>query len=365
MAKRNRKRRSAWGSLTEVSPGVWRRRIKKAGRSPLVNYLFDVLPSKSSCRFLLSFADSYDTARVTPRFPRRFCCALELPDGIPIIINKGNCPLIVWQCWRVWPSLICNLLLHADPTAIFRGVWAIVVDAIKCASHTRRVIVIASSQRPFFERRETVSPLVANCNSTPPIPRIIRSVLVIAAGFHASPDAIQPVCFRWNICVQLIYAFFHSLCNSLWSCTFTTRERPMGCKGGSGDRPFRAARTFANPMHVILLCSWGGVYFDNCPSPKRESREIFYPPTCCRILDVYSTPASATSLSATNNVSSAGETSIAAITFPNPHWFFWRGVFSWFQPDQMTKTHSSVVNDFFSSAWVDDVLQLRPPLIGV
>lgn len=32
MAKRNRKRRSAWGSLTEVSPGVWR--IRYWGKDP-------------------------------------------------------------------------------------------------------------------------------------------------------------------------------------------------------------------------------------------------------------------------------------------------------------------------------------------
>lgn len=355
-----RKKRSAWGSLTQVDAQTWRlrywsagpdgyrRRSKKAGRSPLVTYLFSVSPLKSSCCPLLSFADSRNAARVTSRFSGRFCCTLKSSDGITSIVNKDNCTSVVWQCWSVGPSLVCDLFLHADPTTIIWRVWAVVVDAIKSTSHARGIVVISSRQCPFLEREKAISPFVADCDSAPSITRIIVCILVIASGFHTSPDAIQPVCFRWYVGVQLVYAFFHGLCDRFRSGTFAARKRSARGQTFASYASYCSAFTSAYPSNLIAVF----VKTEYRPLANSLTSKVFCPLTSLSMKHCVAEPTSARLLPSTFHVlyRCINSVSASASEFPN------RSVATiaanWSNRGKPAKRLPRVILDKSASCWV-------------
>lgn len=250
-----------------------RRGIKKAGRSPLVSPLFDVSPPKSPCCFLLSHAYAPDAARAASRLSRRFRRAFKLLDDATIIINEGNFTSIVWECWGFRTLLVCDLLLHAYPSAVFWRVWAVVVDTIKSACHPWSVVVISSGHRPLLERREAVPPLVADHNAAPAIPRVIRSVLVVTTFLHAAPHAIQAVFLCWDVGIERIDALFQGFCDRFWSNAYSTRKRPTRSQALAGYASYRSALTSAYPFDLIAAF----IDVQHRPPSERLPSEVFSP----------------------------------------------------------------------------------------
>lgn len=327
-----------------------KRRIKKAGRSPLVTHLFSVSPSKSSCRFLLSFADSHDAARVAPRFPRRFCCALELPDGIPIIINKDNCPLIVWQCWSAGLSLVCNLRFHTNPSTVIWGIRAVVVDAIESASHARGIVVISSRQCPFLERRKITLPLVTDGYSSSAISRIIRRVFVKTPRFHAAPHTVQAVTLCWYVCIQLVDALFHGFCDCFWSGAITAGERSSRSQPLTRHASYCSALASAYPSNLFATF----VKTKYRPLANSLPRKVFCPLTSLPMKHCVAEPTSARLLPSTFYILYRCINSVPASTFELPNWAVATISANWSNRGKPAKRLPRVILDKSTSCWVLD-----------
>lgn len=324
--------------------------IKKAGRSPLVTYLFNVSPSKLSCCFLFATADTSDTTWVASCFSRCLCHTLELFDNVSVIVDKDNSTPIVWESGCFGPSLICDLLLHVYPPAVVWGIRAVVVDAIESASKTRRVIVITSRQSPLFECGEVVSPFVADCDSAPAISRVVRGVFVAAACFHTSPDAIQPVFSSWYICVQFIDALFHGFCNGFWSDASTTRKRSARSQTFARYASYCSALTPAYPSDLIATF----VKTEHRPFANCLSSEVFNPFASLPMKHCFTEPAPTRLLSPVFYVLYRCFNSVPASAFEFPNWSVATIAANWSNRGKAAKRLPRVILDKSARCWVLD-----------
>ena len=86
------------------------------------------------------------------------------------------------------------LSFSASPSAIFRGVIAVVVNSVK------RI-----SWRPFahiFNKiTKAINPAITDCNSSAAVSMILPKIRVIAALFHTLPNGVKGWNFlKWHIC---------------------------------------------------------------------------------------------------------------------------------------------------------------------
>lgn len=327
-----------------------KRRIKKAGRSPLRNTLVNVPPSKAQRCFLLAFAHAPNAARVAPCLLRRFCCALELLDGVSVIVDKCNSTLVVWESWNFRSSLVCDLLFHIDPSTVIWGIRAVVVDAIESTSHTRGIIIIASGKRPSFERWETVFPFVANCNSTTSIARVVRRVLVKASLLHAAPHAVKTVTTCWNIGIQPIDALFHGFCDCFWPSAFATRKCPAGGQTFARYASYCSAFASAYPSNLVATF----VKTEYRPLANSLPRKVFCPLTSLLMKHCVAEHTSARLLSSTSYVLYRCINSVPASAFELPNRSVATVATDWANRGKPAKRLPRVILDKSASCWVLD-----------
>lgn len=89
---------------------------------------------------------------------------------------------------------VSGLIFSGGPSAIAFGVALVVIDTIK--GHAIRLSHV------FKERREAVSPPLANSNSPSTVVPVVRNVAVGAPAQHSPPDSMLP-CPGFPVCREL------------------------------------------------------------------------------------------------------------------------------------------------------------------
>lgn len=75
--------------------------------------------------------------------------------------------------------------LYCDPTAIFRTVSFVVVDAVN-----GQIVSVTVRHGPIVKDLKVIKPFSADGNTSAAVVVVLLKILVVAAGFHPSPNAV-------------------------------------------------------------------------------------------------------------------------------------------------------------------------------